>query len=157
MRSTWEETWLEVAFALAKRSECTNRQVGAVIVDSTNRPISAGYNGPPANLQRAIDSCAGYCPRSSSSNRGSSYENCVTVHAEVNALLFADRRDIVGGTIYVTNPCCFSCAKVIANSGITKVVAVQSDRDSHADVETPIKFLEACGITISIINRKEQS
>lgn len=78
----------------------------------------------------------------------------MSVHAEVNALLFADRRDVVGGTIYVTNPCCFACAKVIANSGITEVVAVQSDRDSHADVETPIEFLEGCGIKVTIIQRK---
>ena len=158
MRSTWEETWLEVAFAIAKRSSCTNRQVGCVIVDTTNRPVATGYNGPPAGYAVDFDeSCASYCPRANSNQRGSGYENCVSVHAEVNALLFADRRDVVGGTMYVTNPCCFACAKVIANSGITKVVAVQSDRDSHADVETPVDFLASCGITVSIINRKEES
>lgn len=152
MRASWDETWMSVANAMAGRSGCTNRQVGAVIVDPMNRPVSVGYNGPPAGLQ-AFGSCSAYCPRSieNQGDRGASYDNCTSVHAEANALLFADRRDYRGGTIYVTNPCCWDCAKLVANSGVSRVVFRISQEDSHADVETPAQFLEACGLRVDFI------
>ena len=149
MRSSWDDTWLAVATAMSKRSACTNRQVGAVIVDSGNRPISVGYNGAPAGFQGS-SSCADFCPRSNSVNRGSSYSNCVSVHAEANALIFADKSLIRGGTVYVTNPCCWECAKLIANSGIKRVVVIKSAADDHADVYTPIEFLDSCGLEVHV-------
>ncbi len=150
MRASWDETWLQVAVAMGRRSACTNRMVGAVIVDSGNRPISVGYNGAPAGFAGS-SSCADFCPRSNSVNRGSSYSNCVSVHAEANALLFADKSLIRGGTVYVTNPCCWECAKLIANSGIKRVVVRKSAVDDHADVLTPIEFLNSCGLEVEVI------
>jgi len=157
MRSTWDETWLKVAQAMAGRSNCTNRRVGAVIVDPNNRPVSVGYNGPPAGYQ-ASGNCSDFCPRSVVTNinsaRGSKYDNCVSVHAEANALIFADRHDYAGGTIYVTNPCCWDCAKLVANSGLKRVVLQLSHVDSHADVDTPANFLRSCGLQVDIIEER---
>jgi dCMP deaminase len=152
MRSSWDETWMRVADAMAARSACTNRRVGSVIVDPYNRPVSVGYNGAPAGYQ-VHGSCASFCPRSveNNSERGPGYENCTSVHAEANALLFADRRDYRGGTIYVTNPCCWDCAKLVANSGVSRVVFRISEEDSHADIDTPTKFLETCGLRVDFI------
>lgn len=45
-----------------------------------------------------------------------------TVHAEVNAILYA-KRDLKGCTLYVTHPPCPNCAGVIIQSGVSKVVA----------------------------------
>ena len=153
MRSTWDQTWIKVAQAMAGRSACTNRRVGVVIVDPNNRPISVGYNGPPAGYE-STSSCSDFCPRSVVTNinsvRGSRYDNCVSVHAEANALIFADRQSYAGGTIYVTNPCCWDCAKLVANSGLKRVVLQFSDADKHADVETPANFLRSCGLQVDI-------
>lgn len=154
MRQSWDETWLLVADSIAGRSRCTNRQVGAVVVDASNRPVSVGYNGAPAGYSNPGESCASICPRSKANgcqDRSSSYRNCVSVHAEANALLFADRRDYVGGTIYVTNPCCWECAKLVGNSGVKRVVVRSGLEDAHADIETPIKFLKACGLQVVVI------
>lgn len=155
MRQSWDETWMRVADSIAGRSKCTNRQVGAVVVDQSNRPVSVGYNGSPAGY-KAASSCAAFCPRSKEANpyvdRSSSYANCVSVHAEANALLFADRRDYAGGTIYVTNPCCWECSKLVANSGVSRVVFRSGPEDAHADIDTPTKFLEACGLQVVVIN-----
>lgn len=52
----------------------------------------------------------------------SGYENCISNHAEVNALLHADRSKVEGGTLYVTDEPCIGCCKVIANSGIEWIV-----------------------------------
>lgn len=161
MRPGWDETWMRIAQTIGQRSKCTNRKVGAVIVDQNNRPISMGYNGAPANYKSA-EACSEFCPRSVNSNnevnRGASYFNCVSVHAEANALVFADRSQYKGGTIYVTNPCCWECSKLLANSGLLRVVIRQSLEDSHADVDTPVSFLQSCGLQVEVWQiRKEPS
>lgn len=165
-RPDWDETWMAVATALSKRSKCVNRQVGAVIVTKENRPMAVGYNGPPANfdskknllhfgseekLAFTNNSCDGFCPRGGSNDRGTSYSNCVSVHAEANALLFADRRDYEGGTIYVTNPCCWDCAKLVSNSGVSRVVVKMSKVDEHYDNDSSLNFIRQCGIVVDTI------
>lgn len=134
---------------MAGRSQCVNRQVGCVIVDPYNRPVSVGYNGAPAGYP-VSGSCSGYCSRGATGVRVPMYNNCVSVHAEANALIFADRRTYAGGTIYITNPCCFDCAKLVANSGVSRVVWLQTDQDNHADLDTPTAFLRDCGIAVDI-------
>lgn len=163
MRATWDQTWMKVAEAMAARSKCVNRQVGAVVVDANNRPVSVGYNGAPAGFDAVqawdkadVSSCASFCPRANSAARGSSYANCVSVHAEANALLFADRRSYAGGSIYVTNPCCWECAKLVANSGVARVVVKKSKVDAHADVDTPIEFLRRCGLQVEVLKEENK-
>ena len=166
-RPNWDETWMAVATNMSKRSKCVNRQVGAVIVTKENRPMAVGYNGPPANFKTGQsivhfgnqqssattnNGCDGFCPRGGSSDRGTSYSNCVSVHAEANALLFADRRDYEGGTIYVTNPCCWDCAKLVSNSGVARVVVKVSEVDSHYDNDASLNFIRECGIVVDTIN-----
>lgn len=173
-RPTWDETWMNVAKSMAARSRCVNRQVGAVIVTKENRPMAVGYNGPPASWDKAQDTetiithfgnlrpgvavknqltCEDFCPRGGSSERGTSYSNCVSVHAEANALLFADRRDYEGGTIYVTNPCCWDCAKLVSNSGVTRVVVQMSEVDGHYDNDASLDLIRSCGITVDVVEK----
>ena len=138
---------------MAGRSKCTNRRVGAVVVDASNRPVAVGYNGPPADMQyeELTGTCSDFCDRSGSTSRGISYANCVAVHAEANALLFADRTAYRGGTIYITNPCCWECTKLIANSGLRRVVFEVSNVDAHAEWRTHVEFLIECSIEVSIV------
>jgi dCMP deaminase len=171
-RPTWDETWMNIAIAMSKRSRCVNRQVGAVIVTKENRPMAVGYNGPPANWNGAQEettvrvhfgtdyteevttkksSCSEFCPRGGSDDRGTNYSNCISVHAEANALLFADRRDYEGGTIYVTNPCCWDCAKLVGNSGVARVVVQVSEVDEHYDNDSSLNFIRSCGIKVETI------
>ena len=149
MRPTSDEVWMDVARAVSKRSRCVNRQVGAVIVTSQNRMAATGYNGPPAGLE-VSGQCGGFCPRAQTGERGVSYGNCVSVHAEANALLFASRREIEGGTIYVTNPCCWDCAKLVANSGLDKVVVARGKVDERFDFTRAKQLLEVSGLKVII-------
>jgi dCMP deaminase len=157
MRQSWTETWLKTALVIAERSRCVNRSVGAVIVDANNRIISTGYNGAPAKhvSSKSAPVCAGVCPRGGSTDRGSVYDNCIAIHAEANALLFADRSLLEGGTIFVSSPPCFGCAKLIANSGLVQVVARIGENDRHTDNEANTKFLESCGIKVTTIPEGE--
>ena len=156
-RSSWDETWLRIAQCISYRSRCTNRRVGAVIVSKTNRCVAVGYNGQPRGLSflPLHNDCSDFCERSGG-DRGQSYENCVAIHAEANALLFADRSTYEGGTIYVTNPPCWECAKMIANSGLDRCVAMLSKSDSHYDNEKSRNFLEKCGVKTMFIYVSEE-
>jgi dCMP deaminase len=158
MRPSWDETWLEVARAIAKRAPCSRARVGAVVVSSSDRIVATGYNGPPAGMERPWqDDCngleAGWCVRGKfgpAREALTSYHDCPTIHAEANALLFCDRREREGGTIYVTGMVCFTCAKLIGNSGLAQVVIglEDVDRSYRSEEANPITFMEECGLTV---------
>lgn len=107
-------------------STCGKRQYFAVILDQHGHQIGSGWNGGPSGMGHCKD---GHCPRlHANSSPGSVYDDCIAIHAEANALLHSDylaRRD--GGTLYVNGSCCFSCAKLIANSGIKRVVCMDDN------------------------------
>lgn len=74
-----------------------------------------------------MDGCS-TCPRRTSGCApGTSYDNCVAIHSEANALLHADREDLIGATLYVTRKPCYACAKLIAGAGIAEVIYPQED------------------------------
>jgi dCMP deaminase len=105
---------------MALRSACTRSQVGAVIVNSKNRIIATGYNGPPANSEVTCASC----PRATIEGTVGYGFGCISIHAEANALLFCDRSTIEGGSLYVNAVPCEDCAKLIANSGLKTVFII---------------------------------
>mgnify|MGYP003435666570 CR=1 FL=1 len=120
-RPTWDEYFLNIARAVAERSDCERSKVGAVVVKD-RRIRATGYNGAPTG-----QSGCGSCPRRRSTvPTGSDYDGgpgrCVAVHAEANALLYCDRTDLVGATIYITREPCEGCSKLIDATGIKRVV-----------------------------------
>lgn len=152
MRASWDNTWLAMAGIIAQRSDCELAQVGAVVVDKTNRIIATGHNGAPAGDR---SSCIGDCPRYAEVKQGlpatSAYASCRTIHAESNALLFCDRREREGGTIYVSRSSCKDCAKLIANSGLHRVVMVVTASDQHRDPAGIVRYFEEHGILVTVI------
>jgi len=134
-----------VADAVSQRSRCTRAQCGAVVVDATNRVIATGYNGQPAGTNL---SCVD-CPRSRlgpTPETITTYDDCSAIHAEANALLFCDRREREGGTLYVTTNVCFTCAKLVANSGVSRVV--QRTDAEYRDVQRSVLFMVSCGLEV---------
>ena len=73
-RPGWDEYFMRIAQVVALRSNCSRRQVAAVIVKD-HRIISTGYNGTP----RGIKNChEGGCPRcSSDAPSGTALEECL--------------------------------------------------------------------------------
>lgn len=103
------------------RADCVRSAVGAVIFARDGRVAAIGYNGAPAGRPGCLS--AGACPRAMSDSPPlSSYDNCISVHAEANALLYGDYGRIRNGTIYVTRLPCYSCRKLIQGAGIARVV-----------------------------------
>lgn len=128
-RPTFDEYFLGIAEAAATRSDCDRSKVGAVAVND-QRVRATGYNGAPAGRPGC-----GTCPRRTSeavpgvSGYDSGPTACVAVHAEANALLYCDRGDLVGATLYVTREPCDGCLKLIEAAGVVRVVTPDSEFD----------------------------
>ena len=132
-RQTWDEYFLSLAGAASTRATCVRRKVGAVIVRERHI-VSTGYNGGPSGTRHCDE---GGCPRATSeAAMGSGYDSCIAIHAEANALLFCGPEARRNATIYCTDLPCFGCAKLIANSGITEVVAARGLYEGWEDVRT---------------------
>ena len=108
---------LQLAETIAKRSTCSRRQVGCVLVDQHGRVLSMGHNGVPQGWQHCTDfPCKGVGLAS-----GSGLDQCVAVHAEQNALMFCP--DVMKiQTVYVTASPCISCIKMLMNTSAQRIV-----------------------------------
>jgi dCMP deaminase len=128
-RPDWDVYFLAVAEVISWRADCSRRRVGAVIVRD-HRIVATGYNGSPPGGPSCLK---GECPRGQLSYdevpAGSSYQNCIAVHAEANALMYCSREDRLGATLYINHDMCPDCTKLVAASGVARVVTPDSDID----------------------------
>jgi dCMP deaminase len=145
---------MEHAITAARRSRCV-RKIGAVIVND-NAIVSTGYNGPPANFTPANTdmavTCEDFCPHSQRrvEKDFTGYGDCVSIHAEINALLFSSREARVGGQMYVNSITCWDCAKIIANSGLRALIMLD-DNATYRMPDQVIAMLELCSIDVRIV------
>ena len=124
-RPTKDEYYLNIAEAVMQRSTCLRRKYGAVIVKD-DEIISTGYNGTPRGEANCNE--IGHCWREENNiPHGERYEACRSVHAEMNAIISASRRNMIGSTLYLASdkpdakPCDI-CRRLIQNAGISRVV-----------------------------------
>ena len=120
----WDERFINLAEFIGEWSSCyqEGRHVGAVIVKD-KRVLATGYNGAPSGVVSCKE--RGECLRKKLNiPSGTRHEVCYAVHAEQNAICQAAKLGISvqDATIYVTHQPCVICAKMIINSGITRVV-----------------------------------
>ncbi len=113
-----DEYYLRIAYDVGMRSTCLRRQIGAVIVTG-DVIVSTGYNGNPRGMPHCDD--IGCIRDELDISSGERMEICTGVHAEMNALVFAGPA-ARGGTLYCTIVPCNTCAKIIVNAGILRVV-----------------------------------
>lgn len=126
---SWDEYFLGIAHSVSKRAKCRRRQVGAVLVDGQNRIVSTGYAGFPANTPG--DCLTGACPRALTAQGdippNSPYDDpnsagyCPSIHAELNAIIYA-RKETQGTTVYITDAPCPNCQKHLAGAGVARAV-----------------------------------
>ncbi len=141
---------MQVADAISHRSRCSRAQIGAVVVSKDQRISSTGYNGP-ASLFPTEDECMSWCPRAQGlTTLDNTYDSCPSIHAEANALLYVDRSRVEGGTIYITDAACYQCAKLISNSGITRVVMRIGTRAAHRLPDATVDYFKKCNIDVVI-------
>ena len=137
-----ENYYLDIAETVLERSTCLRRCYGAIIVKN-DEIVSTGYNGAPRGRKNCID--LGYCTREAMNiPSGERYELCRSVHAEMNAIISAARRDTLGSTLYLAGreaapgellrhaTSCSMCRRHIINAGIERVII----RTGEVDYQT---------------------
>lgn len=144
MRPSWDQYFIDITKQVATRSTCLRRHVGAIIVQN-KRILSTGYNGAPSGLPHCDET--GCLREQMGIPSGQRQEICRGLHAEQNAIIQAARHGITvaGGTIYVTHQPCITCAKMIINAGIVRVVCADSYPDPLAR-----EMLDAAGVTFEM-------
>jgi len=119
-RASWDDYFMAIAKEVATRATCDRKHVGAVIVRD-KMILATGYNGSLRGLPHCDEEGhlmeEGHCVR--------------TVHAEANAIVQAARNGmrLESADIYVTASPCFGCFKLVANSGIRRIVFGEFYRD----------------------------
>ena len=122
LRPDWDSYFLNIALAVSTRADCTRRKVGAVLVDKNHRIISTGFNGAPPSAPGCLTKNA--CPRGQATPEEipplSPYGTCISVHAEANAIIFAEPEEREGTTLYITCAPCTDCHQLILAVGIKR-------------------------------------
>ena len=113
---------MRIAKLVATRSTCTRRQVGAVIVRE-NRILATGYNGAPNGCAHCFQLPGGCLREAQKIPSGQRQELCRGLHAEQNAILQAAFGvSLKGSDLYCTHQPCVTCAKMLINAGIKRIV-----------------------------------
>tara|TARA_B110000046_G_scaffold40521_1_gene44905 strand:- start:53859 stop:54305 length:447 start_codon:yes stop_codon:yes gene_type:complete len=135
----YDRAYLRMAAEWGALSHCERKQVGALIVKNS-MIISDGYNGTPTGF----DNCC------EDENKKTQW---YVLHAEANAIMKVAKstNNSNGATLYITLSPCRECSKLVLQSGIKRVVYLNSYKD-----DSGIKFLEKAGVEIEHIPNIEE-
>lgn len=101
----WDIRFLKLALEVSTWSK-DDTGVGCVLVEG-NRVVSLGFNGPPAETSDDLTPDA---------------RRLRSLHAEINALLFAQGRHLTDA--YITRPPCCQCMAALTQAGVIRVTAL---------------------------------
>mgnify|MGYP001016187044 CR=1 FL=1 len=152
VKSDWHTFFLMQCLTMTSRSDCTRRRFGALIVNSNQRILSAGYNAPPVGVQSAAQAWANDLPfqmepqpappqacfkvrAGQGSLQNSGYDHCPALHAEQNAILDYGVRELTTHTttLYIAgrdgqtgelidSQPCIHCSRMIRQALISRVI-----------------------------------
>lgn len=117
----WVDRFLNLAEYISTWSKDPSTKVGAVITSGKNKIISHGYNGFPPGVRDTEERL---------NNRELKYP--LTVHAEKNAIAFADK-SLHDATMYVTRIPCTPCAAYIIANEVGSIVCPLPEKDEFMD------------------------
>jgi len=149
-RPNWDRYFLDLCEAVARRATCDRGKAGCVVVKD-KRIMTTGYVGAPAGLPHCDE--AGHDLRKVIDDKDRISQHCVrTLHAEQNAIIQAARFGISleGATLFCKMTPCRTCAMMIINAGIKRVVC---EKRYHADEDT-IEMFQQAGVDLTIMNNE---
>lgn len=146
-RTSWDEYFLELTFNVAKRSNDSQTQCGAIIVSPSNEIVSTGYNGIIRDINNEI------LPNV----RPEKY--MWMVHAEHNAILSCARqgKSTMNCKMYITGHPCIMCCQYIWQVGIKEIIYgdnlshMQNNKESDINIEI-FKYLTGHSLKFRHIN-----
>ena len=147
IRPSWDEYFMDIAKTVAERATCDRGRSGCAIARD-KQILVTGYVGAPKGLPHCDE--AGHQMKTVTHEDGSQTKHCVrTTHAEQNAICQAAKLGIPinESTLYCKMTPCSTCAKMIINSGIKRVVC---EKRYHQSAESEDLFKQA-GIQLDIL------
>lgn len=118
-RPSWEQTFMDVARVVARRSKDPHTKVGAVIVKD-KCIVGTGYNGDPRNFRYDFDW-----------STPEKYDYCI--HAEINAIANAvyngAGNSIKDSDVYLTLSPCNKCILQLIQFGVKRVFYLTEYKD----------------------------
>ncbi|GIP35879.1 dCMP deaminase family protein [Paenibacillus sp. J2TS4] len=154
-RKDWDTYFMDIAYMASTRSRCSRRHVGAVLVQG-KKLLGTAYNGAPMGVPDCSEAgCMLVEEYEVATVDGEEQmvkkQRCIrTIHAEQNLLLFTDRIDREGSTVYVTDQPCWTCANMLANSGIKEIVF---HRPYPKDNDKVSELMQARGIVFRTLDK----
>ena len=172
MRPSWDDYFISIVDATALRASC-NRGKSAAVIVKDKRILATGYVGSPSGLATCdeeghdiVKRCeipvhraymnyvydepwqAGeYIPIEKFS------VHCIrTIHAETNAVVNCARNGVstLGATLYCTMTPCVTCAMMIIQAGIVKVIA----KNAYQKDKQTREMFKQVNIELIILNEK---
>lgn len=144
----YDKYMMDTAVIWKTLSVCKRNQVGCVIGTESGRILVNGYNGTVSgtdnDCEKVCNVCNGKDVECDRCNNERKITSDFVVHAEQNAIAFAAKEGIkLKGTIlYTTTSPCPVCAKLIASTGISRVVYLEEYKDKSG-----IDFLNKYGVS----------
>ena len=152
-RPSWDDYFMEICDTVAKRATCGRGRSGCIIAKD-NRILVTGYVGSPAGLPHCDE--VGHQMKQMIHEDGSVTQHCVrTVHAEQNAICQAAKNgiSIEGATLYCRMTPCRTCAMLIINCGIKRVVC---QRKYHDSADSLSMFAQAGVEIVHLVDEVQQ-
>ena len=135
---------MSIAELVGSRATCSRGRSGCVIVKD-KRILVTGYVGSPAGQAHCDE--IGHEMHKVLNEDGTESEHCVrTAHAEQNAIAQSAKLGVSvdGATLYCHMTPCYTCAKILINSGIKKVVVLKDyhrgQRSKEIFEQSGVKF-----------------
>lgn len=143
MKKKWVDAYMKVAETFAELSSARRLHVGCIIVKD-DRVVSIGYNGMPAGWDNNCEEVVQH-----SDDTVTLKTKPEVLHAETNAIakLARSSESGLGSSLFVTHAPCIDCAKLIYQSGISKVYYRNQYRNTDG-----IDFLKQCNVEIENVN-----
>lgn len=147
-RPTWDEYFMGLVHAASARATCDRGKTACVMVRD-KRILATGYVGAPMGVPDCYE--VGHQMKKTIHEDGKITNHCVrTTHAEANAIALAARNGVSldGATAYMKMTPCYTCAKLMINAGIVRIVC---ERDYHASADSK-KIFKQAGLKLEILN-----
>lgn len=147
-RPSWDEYFMGIVDATAMRATCDRGRTAVAIVKD-HILLVTGYVGSPKGLPHCDD--VGHMMEKLTHEDGTTSQHCMrTNHAEINAVALAARKGISveGATLYCKMAPCYTCAKMLINTGITRIV---TQKRYHQDGDS-MKIFKDAGIKVDVLD-----
>ena len=145
---------MKLAFFLAEQTDDPRKGVGAVIINRDKDIVGLGWNGFPTKslygeFPRAADKDP---PEEDRIDKKYQY----IIHAEQNALLMRNTKNILNSTLIVTMTPCDDCVPLIEMQGIKTVVLGEKRREDKSRAMMKFtKFQQNSFVCFQLVNKTQ--